>query len=385
MTTYRDLRPQKFDIRSIFGAAQQLKAANLPYDDLSLGQPGAISPIAAKLDEPHILKRRNELLSKYGPSVGEPELRQGVACYISETLGIPVSPENIQVTDGGSLAMFLVAQSLSPINNTTLPAPLFENSLSSLRKQGHTPYMPHVTNSEELVDTLAAKRDLHNIILTSPNNPTGTLIPEGHLAEIYESHPSSLFFEDLAYLGIGRSGGTHSMAKSNKNTLMLFSGSKVLSSAGARIGAIVMPDGASDGIRKVFDNSTQLARCAHPTINRLMQVAAGEVLTDEARGNFPHRAELNDLYGSRVEALTKVFTDAGYSLPYGTPEGAFYIMIGENEGEEAKSSKELFFKLWDMGVVSVPGDSFEAKLPSVRLSAANWDVSNAKALAERLA
>ena len=76
---------------------------------LEIGEPDFPTPA-------HVVEAGKRALdegwTKYGPTQGDPELREVIAAYISRTRGIKVGPERVCVVPGGKPIMFFTMMAL---------------------------------------------------------------------------------------------------------------------------------------------------------------------------------------------------------------------------------------------------------------------------------
>src|SRR5258708_3582953 len=130
--------------------------------------------------------------TKYGPTQGLPDLRQSIASYINRTRKISVGPENVCVVPGGKPIMYFVIIALLEASDEAIfPDPGFPIYESMIRFQGAKPVpIPLRENRgfsldiNELKDRLTERTKL--VILNSPHNPTGGIIPAKDIDQIAE-------------------------------------------------------------------------------------------------------------------------------------------------------------------------------------------------------
>ena len=131
---------------------------------------------------------------KAGPNTarrtGLPDLRQAIANYISTTRQIKVGPENVCVVPGGKPIMYFVIIALvEPGDEVIYPDPGFPIYESMIRFQGGVPVpMPLLEKNNFSLDLNVFKSLLTNktklVILNSPANPTGGIIPADDVKQI---------------------------------------------------------------------------------------------------------------------------------------------------------------------------------------------------------
>jgi histidinol-phosphate aminotransferase len=117
---------------------------------------------------------------------------------------------------------------------------------------------------------LKESKDAGILVLCSPNNPTGTVIPEGDLVEILGAGKTTVV--DEAYVEFYGKSFT-SLVKDYKNLILLRTFSKAFALAGVRVGYIVTDPEAVEALGKVKPPFS---------VNSLAQAAAIAALDDVA-------------------------------------------------------------------------------------------------------
>jgi len=152
---------------------------------LELGEPDFPTPA-------HVVEAGKRALdegwTKYGPTQGLPELREAIAGYISRTRGIKVNGDSVCVVPGGKPIMyFIMIALLEPGDEVMYPDPGFPIYESMIRFLGATPVpMPLLESRNYSLDLDLFRERLSPrtklVILNSPHNPTGGIIPAADLA-----------------------------------------------------------------------------------------------------------------------------------------------------------------------------------------------------------
>lgn len=236
--------------------ARELERQGRSIVHMEIGEPDFPTPA-------HIIEAGKKALdagyTKYGATQGDPELREVIANYLSETRGIEVGPQNVVVTPGGKPNLFfpLVAL-LEPGDEALYPNPGFPIYESVIRLCGATPVpLPLVEERgfsldlDMLRDKLSDRTKL--LILNSPQNPTGGVIPEADIRaiadmvrdrdiiiladEIY----SRIYFEEKPF-------SITSLPGMLEKTILLDGFSKTYSMTGWRMGYAAMPKWLVDAV-----------------------------------------------------------------------------------------------------------------------------------------
>src|SRR5271170_5010939 len=183
-------RMHRMGVESAFDVlvkARALEAQGKSVIHLEIGEPDFPTP-------PHIVEAAKKALddgwTHYGPSQGFPDLREAIAGYISRTRGIRVGAEHVSVTPGGKPIIFFPMMALlEPGDEVIYPNPGFPIYESMINFLGAKPVpIPLVEDRgfsfdlNVLKDSLSPKTKM--LILNSPHNPTGGVIPEADVRAI---------------------------------------------------------------------------------------------------------------------------------------------------------------------------------------------------------
>src|SRR5579863_3490979 len=167
--------------------ARALEAQGKSVIHLEIGEPDFPTPA-------HIVEAGKRALdegwTKYGPSQGLPELREAIAAHVSRSRGIQVGPEHVCVVPGGKPIMFFsMIALLEPGDEVMFPDPGFPIYESMIRFLGAKPVSMPLLESKNFSldlnmfrDRLSSKTKM--VVLNSPQNPTGGIIPASDLAEM---------------------------------------------------------------------------------------------------------------------------------------------------------------------------------------------------------
>ena len=304
----------------VLARARALEAEGRNIIHLEIGEPDFDTPA-------HIVEAAKRALdrgfTRYAPTPGLPELREAIAAHVSRTRAIQVGPERVSVVPGGKpLIFFPMLALIEPGDEVIYPDPAFPIYESMINFLGATP-VPIPLLEERgfsfdlnlLRDRLSAKTKM--LILNSPHNPTGGVIPSADIRAIAElvrdrdlmvlsdEIYSRIYFED-APLSIA------SVSGMLEKTIILDGFSKTYAMTGWRLGYGVMPEWLVDAVTKLMVNSNSCTA----TFTQYAGIAAlngPENGLDEMVAEFRRRrdgfcAGLNGLPGFRC----------------GIPGGAFY-------------------------------------------------------------
>ncbi len=243
--------------------ARALEAQGRSVIHLEIGEPDFPTP-------PHIVEAAKRALddgwTHYGPTQGYPELREAVAEYVARTRGIPARPQQVSIVPGGKpIIFFPMLALLEPGDEVIYPNPGFPIYESMIRFTGATPVPIPLVESRGFsldVDLLAQKLTDRTkmVVLNSPQNPTGGVVPADDLKAIAElvRERDLLVLSDEIYSRIYYEDPPVSIATLPgmlEKTIILDGFSKAYAMTGWRMGFGVMPEWLVEAVNKLMVNS----------------------------------------------------------------------------------------------------------------------------------
>jgi aspartate aminotransferase len=174
-----------------------LKAAQIAADlrergfdtiDLSVGEPDFPTPEFIKQYAWEGLQKN---LTKYTPTAGLKNFRESIAAFYAEQFGANVSPDEIIATDGGKQALFNAACALlNPEDEVLIPKPYWVTFPEIINFLGATSVFLETEATDFVLTAEAVKNSITDktklLIVNSPNNPSGRIIPPAELRKIVE-------------------------------------------------------------------------------------------------------------------------------------------------------------------------------------------------------
>ncbi len=322
---------------------------------LEIGEPDFPTP-------PHVVEAGKRALdegwTKYGPTQGLPELRESIAAYISRTRGIRVGPESVCVVPGGKPIMYFTIIALLDAGDEAIyPNPGFPIYESMIRFQGAVPVpVPLVEERGFSFDLDVLERRLTEktklVILNSPHNPTGGIIPADdtrRLADMLRGRDVMVLSDEI-YSRICYDGEPVSIASFDgmlEKTIILDGFSKTYSMTGWRLGYGVMPTWLADAVIKLMVNSNSCTA----SFTQRAGIAALEGPQDAVTAMVAE-------FRRRRDAICKGLNEIpGFRCP--VPAGAFYVfpnVVGT--GMASKALADLL--LYEAGVACLDGGCFGA-------------------------
>ena len=333
--------------------ARALEATGKDVVHMEIGEPDFPTP-------PNIVAAGQKALAdgytKYGPTQGDPELRQAIADYIASTRGIPVSESQVVVTPGAKpILFFSMLALLQPGDEAMYPNPGFPMYESVIGASGAKPVPLPLLESrgfsidlDRFASLLSDRTRL--IILNSPQNPTGGTIPPEDLQAIADMvrDRDLLVLSDEIYNLIAfdeRPTSIASLEGMAEKTIILDGFSKAYSMTGWRIGYGVFPQWMVDAVCMLQVNSAShtasfTQRAAIEAL-RGPQDSVGVMVREFMRRRDVIVAGLNSIPGVRCAK----------------PGGAFYAF--PNITDTGIDATELAGRiLHEAGVACLAGNSF---------------------------
>ncbi|HRJ70523.1 MAG TPA: aminotransferase, partial [Beijerinckiaceae bacterium] len=157
-----------------------------PMIDLSQAVPG-LPPPAEFLDRLAAAAGSADA-ARYGPILGDPDLREALAADTARTYRGAVGADNVAITSGCNQAFVVAMLALAQAGDSViLPAPWYFNHRMTLDMLGiatrilpcriEDGFVPYPEAAERLIDA-----STRAIVLVSPNNPTGAVYPQDIIA-----------------------------------------------------------------------------------------------------------------------------------------------------------------------------------------------------------
>lgn len=342
-----------------------VSAAIDPFHAISIGQ------LAYALEE----QGRSIIHMEYGqPSTGAPRaaiaaahrvldsdpmgyweneaLKERIAQLYAHEHDVPVAPERVILTCGASPALVLALSTLfGPGARVALARPgyvAYRNVLKALHME---PLELACGGAERFQLTAAAIAAIEpapdGLIIASPANPTGTVIPSEELAAIADvcRRRDIRIVSDEIYHGISYVGPVRSALCVDPEALVINSFSKYYSMAGWRLGWLVVPPDLVEPARARMGNLF----LTPPSLAQHAGLAAFDS-RDELEGHVRSYARNRELMLERLGAM-----GLSHIAP---PDGAFYIYA--DVGHLTDDSLQFCHRmLQETGVAAAPGIDFD--------------------------
>ena len=338
----------------VLARARALEARGHDIIHLEIGEPDFRTPR-------HVAEAAKQALDEgwthYGPTAGLPELREAIAHYISASRGIAVGPQNVSVVPGGKPIIFFPMMALlEPGDEVIYPNPGFPIYESMIRFLGATPVPMPLEESRGFSFDLDLFHDrltdrTKMVILNSPQNPTGGVIPRDDLktiAGMLADRDVIVLSDEIysrIYYGEEPPASITEFPGMLEKTIILDGFSKTYAMTGWRMGYGVMPTWLVDAVTKLMVNSNSCTASFTQRAGLAALTGPQDCVTDMV-AEFRRRrdaicAGLNQIPGFRCAV----------------PGGAFYAFA--NVKATGIDSKELAdMLLADYGVSCLTGGCF---------------------------
>jgi aspartate/methionine/tyrosine aminotransferase len=335
--------------------AKALETQGRSVIHLEIGEPDFPTPR-------HIIEAAKQALDEgwthYGPTQGLPELREAIAETVSHTRGIAVSAARVCVTPGAKPIIFFPMLALLEAGDEVIyPNPSFPIYESMIKYCGATPVpMPLIEERgfsfdlDLFRDKLSARTKM--IILNSPANPTGGVMPASDIEAIAElvRERDVIVLSDEIYSRTCYGPAPVSIASlpgMQEKTIILDGFSKTYAMTGWRMGYGVLPEFLVQAVDTLMVNSNSCTAS-------FTQRAGLAALQGPQEPSQAMVAEFRRRRDAFVTALNKI---PGFRCAL--PEGAFYA-FPNIEGTGWKSRALADALLEQAGVAALSGTAFGA-------------------------
>lgn len=342
-----------FYVMDVWLAAAERQRTHGDLVNLSAGQPsvGAPAPVLAAAER----ALRSSPLG-YTVALGIPELREAIAGSYADKYGLDVTLDDVVLTtgsSGGFLLAFLAC--FDPGDRIAIASPgypCYRNILSALGCEvveiecgPQTRFQPTARMLAEL------DPPVQGVIVASPANPTGTVIPPAELAAIAQwcDAEGVRLISDEVYHGLVYPGApaTSCAWETSRNAVVVNSFSKYFAMTGWRIGWLLVPA----ELRRAVDCLTGNFTICPPVLPQYAAVAAfTPAAAAEAEGHLHH-------YAANRETLLNGLRDLGITR-LAPADGAFYVYadVADFTTDSLAFCERL---LADTGLAIAPGVDFD--------------------------
>ncbi|MEQ9314807.1 MAG: aminotransferase class I/II-fold pyridoxal phosphate-dependent enzyme [Henriciella sp.] len=335
-----------FHAISISRIAHELKRSGRSIIHMEFGQPSTGAPAKA-------IMAACATLQSDGLGYWESaELKRRLCQHYEAQYGVSLVPDQIALTSGASAALVsALASRFKPGDVIAMARPGYVAYRNTVKALGMTALELDCGPEERFSitpDRLAALTPPPaGLIIASPANPTGTIMPADELSAIAKvcRDRQIQIISDEIYHGLSYTTPTHSMLEFEPEALVINSFSKYYSMAGWRLGWLVSPLAHAE-------KAASYTGILFLTAPSLAQHAA--LIAMDETGELDSHLET---YRANRKLLLNALPKMGLH-DIAPPDGAFYIYA--NVEHVSTDSMELCKRiLQDTGVVLAPGIDFD--------------------------
>ena len=336
---------------AISNLVSQMKSEGVDVVSFSMGEPDFDTP--ANVVEACCDSLRSGY-THYTPSLGIPELRKAVADASRAESGIPCDQSNVLITPCKQ-AIFMVALAyIDPGDEVILSDPSWVSYEACIRLAGGVPvYVPTSFEDGFVLDPVKVEAAItprtRMIILNTPSNPTGCVMPRGvlkQIADIAKAHGIKVLADEIysAIVYEGEHVSISSFPGMFENTITVSGLSKSYAMTGWRLGWAIAPAEDIKAINKLQSHSISCAVS-------FVQKAAVEALT----GPQDSRASMVKEFRRRRDLVMDLVEEIpGFEC--NVPSGAFYVFPKYNRDVPSAKLAEVLLKEGHVAVT--PGTAF---------------------------
>lgn len=332
--------------------ARALETEGTDVIHLEIGEPDFDTPT-------HVVEAGRKALADgfthYGPPAGLPDLREAIANDVAQSRNIDVNADQVVVCPGAKPIMFFTILALAEEGTEVVyPNPGFPIYESVIKFAGATPVPAPLIEErnftldvEQMADLVTDKTRL--IIINSPQNPTGGIIPAEDLeviADVAVRHNIPVLADEI-YSRMVYDGEFASISAFDgmADKLIILDGfSKTYAMTGWRLGYGVMPEETAQRIARLMVNSNSCTAA-------FTQQAGIAALTGPQEPSYAMLDEFRkrrDVFHAGLNAIDGITCQL--------PGGAFYLF--PNITGTGRPSQEMEEVLLQAGVASLSGTGF---------------------------
>ncbi len=323
--------------------AANLREQGIDVIDLTVGEPDFQTPEFIK---EYVWEGLQKGLTKYTPTMGLKKFQESVAEFYAKEFNTSFTPKEVIATDGGKQALFNAACTiLNPSDEVLIPKPYwvtFPEIVKFCRAKCvfiETESTDFVLTAEQVKEAITPKTKL--LIINSPNNPTGRVIPSAEMRKIVEVCAANNVYvlTDECYLFFAYPPAEVFTSAGLPDELRRYvcvagSFSKTFAMTGWRIGYTVAGAEWSGAMAKLQSHST-----SHPT--SFVQYACACAMQNSEKSLEAVYAMLEQYKARKDWLIPALRSIEGFKVTM--PEGAFYAFVDVREllGDKFKTSADI--------------------------------------------
>jgi aspartate/methionine/tyrosine aminotransferase len=305
-------------VMDVMAAAARIEEGGGRVIHMEVGQPAAPAPATA------IAAAREALASGrigYTETLGIAPLRARIARHYRESYDVEIDPQRVAVTTGSSAAFVLAFLALfEPGDRVAVAVPGYPPYRHILNALGCKPVMIETgpgtrwAITPEMLITAHRKAPLKGVLVASPANPTGTMMPIEALRGLAAAAEDEgiRFISDEIYHGLDYTFRAETALRLADAAVIINSFSKYFCMTGWRIGWMVLPPALIRAIERLQGNLA----ISVPALSQAAALAAfdGRAEMEAVKRGYEENRRI------LLEALPKIGIER--ILPV---DGAFYL------------------------------------------------------------
>lgn len=345
-------------------SASSLREAGHDVIDLTVGEPDFDTPEFIKQYAWEGLKRG---ITKYTPTAGLKAFQESVSKFYAEKFSAAFLPRHVAAACGGKQALFnAVVTLINPEEEVMIPKPYWVtfpeivNFCGAKNVYIETQDTDFILTAEKVRESITNKTKL--LIINSPNNPTGRVIPADEMRKIIDvciENGIYIIADECYLLFVYPPAEVFTSAslpaEYRKHVCVAGSFSKTYAMTGWRIGYTITNEDWTKQITKLQSHSA-----THPT--SFVQYACAQAIENRRESLEAVNSMLSEYKQRRDWLIPELQKINGLRVLI--PEGAFYAFVDVREllgGKFAKSADICNQLLNQAHVVTTDGKGFGAE------------------------
>ncbi len=351
---------------AVMAEAERLRSEGVDIVDFGAGEPDFPTPENVK---EAAIRAIREDFSKYTATPGTAELRRAIIDRHTAEFATSYSPSEVIATAGGKQAIFnLICSLINAGDEVILPVPYWVTFYDVINYAGGKPVMIETREEDNFELTAemvkrAVTPKTRLVIVNSPSNPSGAIVPNqemGRILEVAASH-GALLLSDECYSHFLYEGSPFSVASlpgAKDHVVVIGSLSKTYAMTGWRVGYALGPAPLIAAMVKLQSHST-----SNPS--SIAQKAAVEALKgpqDSVQKMLQEYRRRRDFVIGKLREIPGVTSTMPRGAFYAYPNVSTYVDSTGGGGAKQNrfpSVNELAKAiLRDVAVAVVPGEAF---------------------------
>jgi aspartate/methionine/tyrosine aminotransferase len=312
-----DIEP--FHVVDLITRAKALEAQGRTIVNMVVGEPD--EPVAAPIAEAGIRAIQSGHVH-YTPGLGTTALRQAIARWYATNYEVSVPRDRVCVMPGSSGALLMtMGVLLSPGDEVLMADPSYPCNRHFVRAmEGRAVGIPVGADTDYQLTAGLVERHwtprTRAVMLATPSNPTGTVIPFEELRAIHavvRARGGTLIVDEI-YHGLTYGERDRTVLGFADDIFVINSFSKYFGMTGWRLGWVVAPAAYVPAIEKLAQN---------------LFISASDIAQQAAMAAFDPESlkvheQRRDAFRAQRDFLLPRLRDLGFDIPV-EPRGAFYI------------------------------------------------------------